>query len=829
MNETSRPGIECDPSKDKGAFETSAPEPFSSPGSQAPAERAAPPAARTAVRELDRADTASPLSEAGEVVPCVRVFSDTVWVARDHTTDELDEIEVPLVQLAFEYPHLRARVRTNDPQKRFYAASAKGLKAVPRDEAREHAARRVLESFGVVEIDALDSVGVPPDIDADYIVRADGDHHTHCAFTAQALPQLRELGWKVEFDDDFRFQVVQGDPRWYAEVRPNAIRDFATGEEKVDWFGLELGVEVNGAKISLMPALLELLDNGQDGESLHALTPGRSVALRIDDTHSVTLEGTRLRGLLRVLIELYEGNDDFTFPAIRAGALQGVDEALGLERPVEWKDPARVRERAELGAPEPVVEPASLKATLRPYQREGLAWLQHLRAHGRGGVLADDMGLGKTLQTIAHLTTEVASGRAEHPSLVIAPTSLMHNWKRELQKFAPHLRVHLHHGSQRKRSWPMAAEADVVLTSYPLLTRDLELLQPRHWHFVVLDEAQAIKNKRSQVHGAASQLESEHRLCLTGTPIENHLGELWSLFDFLQPDLLGSEERFRHWYRTPIEKFGDEERLLALRDQVSPFILRRLKLDVATELPPKTKLLRPVEISGKQRELYEAIRIAAHNKVRSTIRKKGLAAATVPVLDALMKMRQLCCDPRIVRMESARFVKTSAKYDAFFELLEQQLAGGHRVLVFSQFTRMLKLLSAGMAERDIGHFLLTGQTKDRQALCDRFENQEADVFLISLKAGGTGLNLVSADTVIHYDPWWNPQAQAQATDRAYRIGQKKPVFVYDLFIEGSVEERMLKLQERKRRLADAILAGEVPEDASLTEEDVEVLFAPLVG
>lgn len=766
-------------------------------------------------------------TEAGQVVPCVRVFSDTVWVARDMHGDELDEVEVPLVQLTFEYPQLRARIRSNDPQPRFYAASSEGIRAVPRDFAREHDARRLLESFGVVEVDALDSVGVPPDIDADYIVRADGDRHTHCDFTARAIPMLRAAGWQVDVADTYRFAVVPDKAQWYAslEQTPRWEED----EEKPDWFALELGVEIGGRRVSLMPALLELLDEGEDGGSLASIAPGRTVALPVDESRSITLEAEKLRTLLRVLIELYEGHgDDVVFPAIRCDALEGIDEVLGTpERPVAWKDPVAARERFHLGEPAPCTEPPELRATLRPYQREGLAWLQHLRANDRGGVLADDMGLGKTLQTIAHLTLEVSEGRAQHPSLVIAPTSLMHNWKREIAKFAPHLRVHLHHGSGRKRVWSKAKDADVVLTSYPLLVRDLERLEAERWHFVVLDEAQAIKNARSQVHGAAAKLDAEHRLCLTGTPIENHLGELWSLFAFLQPDLLGSLESFRHKYRTPIERFGDEERMLALRDQVRPFILRRLKSDVAKELPPKTELLRPVELSGKQRELYESIRLAAHTKVRHVIRKKGMAAATVPVLDALMKLRQLCCDPRIVRMESARFVKQSAKYRAFFELLEQQLEGGHRVLVFSQFTRMLALLSQGLKERGLAHFLLTGQTKDRQGLCDRFEAGEADVFLISLKAGGTGLNLVSADTVIHYDPWWNPQAQAQATDRAYRIGQKKPVFVYDLYVEGSVEERMLQLQERKRRLADAILAGELPSDTRLTEDDVEVLFAPL--
>ena len=579
-----------------------------------------------------------------------------------------------------------------------------------------------------------------------------------------------------------------------------------------------------------MPALLDLLE--EDTRTLHGLhqPTQRTYALSISNTHHVQLEYERLQVLIRVLIELYEGTEEIVrFPARRANALKNLDVVFAKKK-FDLRDPqgfcSRKRKHLKSDLPD-ILEPPNLQASLRPYQRKGLSWLQELRAHNEGGILADDMGLGKTLQTIAHLATEKAEGRMnDRPSLVIAPTSLMGNWAREIQKFAPHLRVVVYHGSKRKDRKHAIEHADIVLSSYPLLIRDEELSE-QDWHYVILDEAHTIKNVRSRAHQAAQNLKSRHRLCLTGTPIENHLGELWALFNFLEPDILGNEYRFRSCYQIPIEKCGDNERLLALRDQVSPYILRRIKRDVATELPSKTRLLKPVELSGKQRELYESIRLSAHTKVRTTIQKKGLAASTIPILDALTKLRQLCCDPRLVRMDAARFVKQSAKYDALFELLERQLEENHRILIFSQFTSMLRLISAGLKKRNTGHFVLTGQTKHRQQLCDRFESGEVDVFLISLKAGGVGLNLVSADTVVHYDPWWNPQAQEQATDRAYRIGQTKPVFVYDLFIAGSVEERMLQLQTKKRNLANAILAGELPPDQKFTEDDVEVLFAPL--
>ncbi len=357
--------------------------------------------------------------------------------------------------------------------------------------------------------------------------------------------------------------------------------------------------------------------------------------------------------------------------------------------------------------------------------------------------------------------------------------------------------------------------------------RDEERLARLPFHLLVLDEAQSIKNERTLAHRAIKSLEVEHRLCLTGTPVENNLGELWALFDFLNPGLLGDALSFRRWYRQPIEQQRDGERLAALRALLAPFMIRRIKRDVAKELPPKTELMSPVELRGRQRELYESIRVAAHADVRDVIKKKGLAGSTIPILDALMKLRQVCCDPRLVAMDAARAIVESAKCEALFAMLTTQLAEGHRVLVFSQFTSMLALISEGLRERGLRHLVLTGATRDRQGMVDAFERGQADVFLISLKAGGTGLNLTSADTVIHYDPWWNPAAQAQATDRAYRIGQSRPVFVHNLYVAGSVEERVLRLQQRKRWLSETILGDVGAGPAALTEGEVESLFAPI--
>jgi SNF2 family DNA or RNA helicase len=472
------------------------------------------------------------------------------------------------------------------------------------------------------------------------------------------------------------------------------------------------------------------------------------------------------------------------------------------------------------------VAAAGLKATLRSYQQQGVAWLQRLRAAGVGGVLADDMGLGKTLQTIAHLCLEYARPEVEKPTLVVVPTSLIQNWKRELQRFAPHLTVAIWHGNARHDSGPELERANIIVTSYSLLVRERERWGEGAYHYLILDEAQAIKNPRAAAREAGRSIDAEHRLCLSGTPVENHLGDLWSIFDFLMPGLLGSSAAFQVGYRTPIEQDKNDAQMQALRRAVTPFILRRTKDEVATDLPPKTLLVRPVRLKGDQRQLYESIRVAAHADVRRIVRNKGMAGSTIAILDALMKLRQVCCDPRLVRVSSARRVVESAKLEFFFSLLGEQLAEKRRVLVFSQFTSMLGLIGEGLEQRGIRHLTLTGGTQDRQAKCDAFQNGQAEVFLISLKAGGTGLNLTSADTVIHYDPWWNPAAQAQATDRAHRIGQTRPVFVHQLIVAGSVEERMLELQRHKQELASG-LVGPGTQHTAFSESDLSDLFAPL--
>jgi superfamily II DNA or RNA helicase len=759
----------------------------------------------------------------------LRLDTEQMWVADEQGEER--EVCVPVLMLTFDYAG--TEIRASDRRERFFVAREGGVAMVERDRAGEARAQCLLESFGAVEVACADGYCPPLDSQADYLVHPDGNLHAWCSFTAYAVPQLGALGWAVEIAPGYPYRVVSDDAPWYAGLEAGALEE---EEEQNDWFSLELGIEIDGRRVNLLPALVELLDECADEDSLESLLrmPTRFRVLDTGDGKYLPVPPERLRSLLRVVVELYRGerleSGALCLSKNRTAVVADLDAAFAStgSRLLWHGDQAAYERGRSLAAPSHATPPVAvgLGAGLRPYQAEGVAWLQHLREHDVGGILADDMGLGKTLQTIAHLVIEKEAGRMRAPTLVIMPKSLLGNWQRELAKFAPGLKVCTLAGARRAERMKEIDSADVVLTSYPVLVRDHAQLTQREFYYVVLDEAQAIKNPKSLASGAAKALPAQHRICLSGTPVENHLGELWSLFDFLMPGFLGDAERFRIKYRNPIERAANQGVLESLRHVVSPFILRRMKEHVARELPPKTQIVRPVDLDGDQRDLYESIRVAAHGEVRSLIKKKGIAGSAILILDALMKLRQVCCDPRLVSSEAAQSVRASAKYDLFFELLELQLSQGRRILVFSQFTRMLALLGAGLRERGIPFVELTGQTADRQKSVDRFQNGEVDVFLISLKAGGTGLNLTRADTVVHYDPWWNSAAQSQATDRAYRIGQTQPVFVYDLIVSGSVEERMLRLQAKKAELSRTLLSGAGLGQA-LSEDDLEDLFAPL--
>jgi superfamily II DNA or RNA helicase len=643
-------------------------------------------------------------------------------------------------------------------------------------------------------------------------------------FALRDLPALRAEGWQITVEPSFRYQLAEPG-EWYAEL----------DEQGNEWFTLELGVTVDGERTSLLPLLAAMLQRlpAQARQQLTTLAPEQALLLPLPDGRLLPMPVARLRPLLETLLELYDpqaldADGRLTLSRLQSPVLAELDTA----GPLTWAGGEQLRAFGEklkdfrgIARVEP---PAGLNAQLRDYQRQGLDWLQFLQEYGLSGVLADDMGLGKTLQTLAHLLTEKTSGRADRPSLVVAPTSLVTNWRREAERFTPALKVLTLHGPDRAARFDAIAEHDLAITSYPLLLRDQEALSAHDYHLLILDEAQHIKNPRAKAAAAARALAARQRLCLSGTPLENHLGELWSLFHFLMPGLLGERERFTRLFRTPIEKQRDTARQTQLRRRVAPFLLRRTKAAVARELPPKTEQVCSVALAGGQRDLYETVRLAMHERIRAEVARKGWARSQIVILDALLKLRQICCDPRLVKLQSAaKASRSSAKLELLMELLPQLLDEGRRVLLFSQFTSMLALIQAELAKSRIDYVLLTGDTVDRATPVDRFQRGEVPLFLISLKAGGTGLNLTAADTVIHYDPWWNPAVERQATDRAHRIGQDKPVFVYKLICDGTVEERMTELQARKAALSEAVLAEGGVAAGGLQAKDLEVLLAPL--
>jgi non-specific serine/threonine protein kinase len=471
-----------------------------------------------------------------------------------------------------------------------------------------------------------------------------------------------------------------------------------------------------------------------------------------------------------------------------------------------------------------VEQPKELNATLRPYQLQGLSYLNFLYEYKFGGILADEMGLGKTIQTLSflqHLKEKGITG----PHLIVVPTSVLPNWEREAEKFVPTMKRLVIYGAKREHIFPQIKEAELVLTTYALLRRDLEFLLPYEYASVILDEAQNIKNPNTITAKAVRKLNSRFRLCLSGTPIENNLLELWSLFEFLMPGFLGSQHAFHKGFIKPI-KDGDEEALNYLKNRVKPFILRRTKDQVAKDLPPKVENVYYTALLDEQMELYASLAKKLKEQVLQRVEEKGIAGSQMSILDALLKLRQICCHPRLLKLDMPG-VQTnlpSGKFEAFKELVTTIIEDGHKVLVFSQFVQMLHIIRSWLSMNKIPFAYLDGSSKDRFEQVDRFNNDpNIPIFLISLKAGGTGLNLTAADYVIHYDPWWNPAVENQATDRTHRIGQTKQVFAYKMICQNTVEEKILTLQQQKKGVAEAIIPGQSAIQ-SLTREDLEMLF-----
>ncbi len=713
------------------------------------------------------------------------------------------------------------------------------VRLVHRDMAVERTALDDLEAFadgyGFVQIgeidrtidhpERLDDVMVLPPVEGvDRTVPAGNLLERHMddalAFMAEVVPELAARGWLIETDKSWPIAFAPG---------PAALSG-GFESTKIDWFQLKLKVTVGEIETDLAPLLTEIVLSLAPeilaAADLEERLSGICFYPTLPDGRRFALDGRAVAPLIKAFQELTGLAGELHLA--EAGTAWRLAEALeGSGIPFAGREALEdlVRRLRALTDPATVPVPAGVEAELRPYQRQGVGWLMALADAGFGGILADDMGLGKTLQALALLVSRHGGpGGAGRPSLVVMPTSLVTTWLREAERFAPTLRVLVLHGPDRARQFGDIPDHDVVLTTYPLLHRDHEVLFAQAWDVAILDEAQAVKNPASAVAKHIRKLDARLRIALTGTPMENNLEELWALFDWVNPGLLGTRSAFREVFRNPIENDGDTAANARLVARTRPFLLRRTKEAVAADLPPRTEIVESMPLGAAQSALYETIRVAMNARVRDALNARGLAASRITVLDALLKMRQAACDPALVKVPAAQKVRVSAKRERLMEMLEPLVAEGRKVLVFSQFVEMLKLIEADITARGWKYTMLTGRTRKRAEAIDRFQSGAVDLFLISLKAGGTGLTLTAADTVILYDPWWNPATERQAMDRAHRIGQTKPVFVYRLIAEGTVEGAIQDLQKRKQALADALFDEGQSDQFEMSADELIALF-----
>ena len=598
-------------------------------------------------------------------------------------------------------------------------------------------------------------------------------------FLGAGLPALRRLGWRVDLADRL-MKLTDTMPMVVPVV---SVRDAPKGDFDIAYTFDAMGQNVPPAEVQA------------------ALNRGDGYILR--DGQVILLDNVAIQEMHAVFSDCAPRQNGapagwFRVPGVHAAyvkaSLDALDVELDDERAQLWRKNAALHSRANAAKFEPVAL-GPLDKILRPYQKEGVYWMRFLEESGLGGLLADEMGLGKTLQTLTWLSLPRASGTGKRPALVVCPTSLLRNWEAEAHKFIPDMKVLVVAGPDREKSFPLIPSADLVITSYGLLQRDLDTAYAETvFSAVVLDEAQHIKNRQTKSSRAVKQIQSERRLVLTGTPIENSVADVWSIFDFLMPGYLGDYETFRLHFEEPIAAggTGGEEAQACLKRKLHPFILRRLKKSVAKELPDKIIKVSYCPLSEDGQREYVAALAKTRQQAGELVKAKGFAKSKFELLSLLMKLRQIA---------------SRGKQDAFREQLLAAIEGGHKILVFSQFVGMLRLIAADLQKLNIKFCYLDGATRDRLGECNRF-NRSADipVFLISLMAGGTGLNLTGADMVIHYDPWWNPAVEDQATDRAHRIGQKKTVYAIKMIASHTIEEKVLALQRRKQAIIAATIS-----------------------
>lgn len=629
-------------------------------------------------------------------------------------------------------------------------------------------------------------------------------------FLGSHVPALKRLGWRVELEG--RVSKFMDDVDYAAPVVH--VADASSG-----WF--EVGFQFEdrqGASLSVSDIQRAI----RRGDS-YIERDGRVVLFDSDAIQSMTdvfrdcrFEEGSAPGHFR-LADVYSA-----YVKSSLDAMDGID----VEAAPEWR--ARAEKHNRLTEIAAIKLPAALDQTLRSYQKEGVHWLRFLEANGFSGILADEMGLGKTLQTLVWIYLERQNSEfRDKPALIICPTSLVGNWAEEAARFVPDLKVIEITGTDRHVRWSKIDTSDIVITSYALLRRDINRYVGHEFAAVVLDEAQHIKNRSTQNAVAAKRLKAGHRLVLTGTPIENSVSDLWSIMDFLMPGYLGSHDSFKKNYESPIAQGGPygEAAQRKLRRKLHPFLLRRLKTEVARDLPPRIERLASCTLSRDQQMVYKEYLNASRRRISDLVSRQGFNRSRMEILKTLLRLRQVCCHLDLLKLPDLKSKFPSEKMNLLMELLDEAMDAGHRVLIFSQFTTMLKILAKELAAQDVRYCYLDGSTEDRMAVVHEFNTtREIPIFLISLKAGGTGLNLTGADMVIHYDPWWNPAVEDQATDRAHRIGQKKTVYSVKLITRDTVEEKVLAMQKKKKSVIDATLSSDDEIARRLSWDDIRELL-----
>ncbi|MBR5288159.1 MAG: SNF2 helicase associated domain-containing protein [Clostridia bacterium] len=710
------------------------------------------------------------------------------------------------------------------------APAAKMLNIVSGEEiVREHTPMQLMTRF-YIDMDGEQAITCRVVFDYGAAALSPGEENPHIrrdeAAEADALGAVRQLfsgeretgEFVFEGDDDACFKLLEQDLASLERCGEVMIAEKITQMNVKRPAVMNMGVSVSEAGMLVVKADL----GGLSQEDLQAAY----LAYRLKKKYVRLPGGAFLSGealeqaadaaktLESIDVTAEQAQEGTQVPMNRAMYL---NEALKERKSIKLSAPKAVTDwvaRIEQAQKTSAANPQTLKATLRDYQLEGLSWLTAISDAGFGGILADDMGLGKTMQALALLLSCKERGETVR-AMVVCPASLQLNWDNEAEKFAPSLSACALMGNAKAREEQVKQENELLITSYDQLRRDVMMYKDITFTHIFLDEAQNIKNAASQAAKAVKTLKAEHRFAMTGTPIENRLSELWSIFDFLMPGYLLAYKKFKEKFETPIVKENDEKALESLRMMTAPFILRRMKADVLDDLPEKTEKIMTSEMTPEQKKLYHA-----HAAQLIEQSEGGFADQTdrFRILAGLTRLRQLCCDPRLC-LEG--YAGSSGKLTQCIELVREMIAGGHRILLFSQFTSMLDILRNELETQGVTTFSLTGDTdkEERMELVRRFNAGDAQVFLISLKAGGTGLNLTGADVVIHYDPWWNTSAQSQATDRAYRIGQKRGVQVIKLIADNTIEARILKLQQRKSALSDGVLSG----DENLFTMDAQAL------